>query len=290
MISIIITIYNREATVEAAIESCLNQTFKNYEIILVDDGSSDNSAKKVEKYLSGNVKYFYQHNQGAAAAKNRGVSEATYDYVTFLDSDDTYFSENTLQNISVHIRNRPDFICTKRILIRKKDSDIIAENNQIDSSIDFYKYMLESPLNYAGHNPYVFKKSCFLHAGGFDANSKWGDALIFWRRFFKLNPKIAIVAEPGYIYNQIDDNSVSRKRNSIYYETALDVMYRCYKENVRDIFSLKVEKNWQLIFMLYALKSRTPKNILKMIALLCTGRFYFIPKAIKYILETKVIK
>lgn len=290
MISIIITVFNRQDTVEAAIESCLSQNFSKYEIIIIDDGSTDQSAEKIEKYLCQNVRYFYQDNQGAASAKNRGVQEASYQYVTFLDSDDTYFSENTLKNISVHIESKPDFICTKRILIRKKDSDIIAENKQIDSSVNFYKFMLESPLNYAGHNPYVFKKSCFLQVGGFDANSKWGDALIFWRRFFKLNPKIAIVSEPGYIYNQIDDNSVSRKRNSSYYDTALEVMYRCYKENLRDIFSLKVEKNWQLIFILYALKSRTPKNILKMSVLLCTGRFYFIPRAIKYILETKVIK
>lgn len=69
MISIVITIYNRENTIEAAIESCLIQDFSHYEIILVDDGSTDNSAHKVEKYLCNNVKYFYQENQGAAAAK-----------------------------------------------------------------------------------------------------------------------------------------------------------------------------------------------------------------------------
>ena len=62
MISIVITIYNRENTIEAAIESCLIQDFSHYEIILVDDGSTDNSAHKVEKYLCNNVKYFYQEN------------------------------------------------------------------------------------------------------------------------------------------------------------------------------------------------------------------------------------
>ncbi|MDN8599604.1 glycosyltransferase family A protein [Citrobacter sp. S2-9] len=290
MISIIITVFNRQNTVEAAIESCLSQNFSEYEILIIDDGSTDQSADKIKKYLGKNVKYFYQENQGAAAAKNKGVHEANYEYVTFLDSDDIYFSENTLRNIFVLLKKEPDFICTKNILIRKSDSDIIADNKQISSDVDFYKFMLSSPLNYAGHNPYVFKKTLFLQAGGFDVNSKWGDALIFWRRFFKLNPKFAIVTEPGYIYNQIDNNSVSRKRSPEYYSTALDVMLRCYSENHKDIHLFKVEKSWHLIFMLYAIKSKSLRKVIKMAMLLCSGRFYFIPSAIRYLLETKVMK
>ncbi|MEL3229393.1 glycosyltransferase family A protein, partial [Escherichia coli] len=210
MISIVITIYNRENTIEAAIESCLIQDFSHYEIILVDDGSTDNSAHKVEKYLCNNVKYFYQENQGAAAAKNRGVAESQFEFVTFLDSDDMFSSPHTLGLIYEALRDNTDFVSFKQVVLRKKSGDVIRIDKQVSNNVDMKKHMLYSPLNYAGHHPYTFRKKFFLQAGGFDTRSKWGDALIFWRRFFKQDIKYKIIHDIGYIYNQVDSNSLSR--------------------------------------------------------------------------------
>ncbi|HFI8943975.1 glycosyltransferase family 2 protein [Escherichia coli] len=290
MISIIITVFNRQETIEAAIESCLTQDFSDYEVIIVDDGSTDQSSDKIKKYIGGKVRYFYQNNQGAAAAKNRGVKEARYEYITFLDSDDVFYSSNVLSRIFSTFDCNPDFICADRILIRKRECDTVSLNKQICSDSDFYKNMILSPLNYAGHNPYVFRKKMFLQIGGFDVNSKWGDALIFWRRFFKHHPKTIVIKEVGYIYNQVNNDSISRKRNSEYYLKALDVIYRCYLENKKDVFAIKGEKNWELIMFYYAIKAKSMAKSIEMFMILCSGRFYFIPKALKYLFFTKVMK
>ena len=90
-VSIIIPIYNVEKYLEECIESVLHQTYKNIEIILVNDGSPDNSdalCKKYEKKYN-NIKYIYQDNQGVSVARNNGLKNATGDFVYFLDADDT---------------------------------------------------------------------------------------------------------------------------------------------------------------------------------------------------------
>ena len=92
--SIIIAVYNVEKYIKETIESVINQTMdfeKNIEIILVDDGSTDNSAvicKEYAKKYSDNIKYLYQKNAGASAARNAGIKIARGKYYNFLDSDD----------------------------------------------------------------------------------------------------------------------------------------------------------------------------------------------------------
>lgn len=94
-VSVIIPAYNSENYIGRCIESLFAQTYKNIEIIVVNDGSKDNTEKAVKKYSQDyvNVKYVYQKNNGAAAARNHGLSLATGEYVTFCDSDDTLVPE-----------------------------------------------------------------------------------------------------------------------------------------------------------------------------------------------------
>ena len=95
LISVIIPAYNREQFVNKAIDSILAQTFKNWELLVVDDGSMDETASIVDDYCSRhpNSHYHYQPNQGVSVARNTGIEKATGQYVCFLDSDDTYDPE-----------------------------------------------------------------------------------------------------------------------------------------------------------------------------------------------------
>ncbi|MCB1025827.1 MAG: glycosyltransferase family 2 protein, partial [Acidobacteria bacterium] len=86
--SVIIPTYNRADKIARAIESARGQTFPNKQIIVVDDGSTDNTAEIVAKYPD--VKYFYQKNQKQAAARNAGLKFAKGDYIATLDSDDVW--------------------------------------------------------------------------------------------------------------------------------------------------------------------------------------------------------
>ncbi|MQB91537.1 glycosyltransferase family 2 protein [Limosilactobacillus reuteri] len=89
MISIIMPVYNVQNYVSACIESVLKQTYTNFELIIVNDGSTDNSLKKVENFVyDSRVKIFSQENQGLSGARNTGLKYAKGDYIYFIDSDD----------------------------------------------------------------------------------------------------------------------------------------------------------------------------------------------------------
>jgi glycosyltransferase involved in cell wall biosynthesis len=89
LVSVIVTCFNRQNYIGEAIESILHQTFDDYEIIVIDDGSVDGSAEICKGYGS-RVKYFFQENRGASDAKNSGVTRARGKYISFLDSDDIW--------------------------------------------------------------------------------------------------------------------------------------------------------------------------------------------------------
>ncbi len=90
MISVIIPLYNKSWTIERALSSVLAQTFQDFEIIIVDDGSTDDSATKVEKYLSERITLIAQPNAGPGAARNKGASVARGELLAFLDADDEW--------------------------------------------------------------------------------------------------------------------------------------------------------------------------------------------------------
>ena len=90
-ISVVIPVYKCEDTISKCIESILNQSYKNLEVILIDDGSPDNSGKICKEYSKrdNRVKVIHKKNGGVSSARNLGIDEATGDYITFIDSDDT---------------------------------------------------------------------------------------------------------------------------------------------------------------------------------------------------------
>ena len=92
LVSVVIPLYNREKTIQRAVDSVLNQTYENIEVIVVDDCSNDKSIEKLHKYeKDGRVRIFYQDkNSGANAARNRGIQEARGEYIAFQDSDDEW--------------------------------------------------------------------------------------------------------------------------------------------------------------------------------------------------------
>ncbi len=91
MISVIITTYNRSQFILRAIHSVLNQTIENYEIIVIDDGSTDDTSEVLASLIqTKKIKYFYQQNKGVSAARNAGVQFSRGEYLSFLDSDDEW--------------------------------------------------------------------------------------------------------------------------------------------------------------------------------------------------------
>lgn len=95
-VSVVIPTYNRAEKVQKGIASVLAQTFTDIEIVVVDDGSSDDTEGILKKVFGSRIRYFYQPNQGVSAARNRGIAEACGEWIAFLDSDD-YWDANKLK-------------------------------------------------------------------------------------------------------------------------------------------------------------------------------------------------
>lgn len=108
LVSVIIPTYNRETLVCRAIQSVLNQSYQNFEIIVVDDGSSDNTAEIVKNYIP-KTKYIYQENAGASAARNKGIDLAKGEWIAFLDSDDEWLPDKLTLQTDLLKRN-PDLV------------------------------------------------------------------------------------------------------------------------------------------------------------------------------------
>lgn len=107
MISVVIPLYNKASKIKSTLTSVLAQTYLNYEVVVVDDGSTDNSADIVRNFSDPRVRLIQQANAGVSAARNRGIIEAKGDFIAFLDADDRWAS-NFLLEISKLIDSYPE--------------------------------------------------------------------------------------------------------------------------------------------------------------------------------------
>lgn len=112
MISVIIPIYNTESYLEQCIQSVINQTYKDLEIILINDGSTDNSGLICQKWKEQDprIRYIKKENEGQGIARNLGIIRATGEYIIFVDSDD-YLDKNLISKVYHYISEQNADIC-----------------------------------------------------------------------------------------------------------------------------------------------------------------------------------
>ncbi len=113
MVSVIMPAFNRKKTVLDAVNSVLEQTYRNIELIVVDDGSTDGTAEVLSKIDDSRFKYVYQENAGACAARNRGIELARGEYIAFHDSDDIWHKDKIKKQIFIFEKINPDIVFCK---------------------------------------------------------------------------------------------------------------------------------------------------------------------------------
>ena len=116
--SVVIPLYNKEHYIAGTLRSVLTQTFPDYEVIVVDDGSTDNSLQACKTVQSDKIRIVQQANQGVSAARNKGIELAAGEYICFLDADDTWHPDY-LQNIETIVQKYPQsdiFVTAYRII------------------------------------------------------------------------------------------------------------------------------------------------------------------------------
>lgn len=218
LISIIVPIYKVEKYLKKCIESILKQTYKNIEIILVDDGSPDNCGKICDDYkqMDKRIKVIHKNNGGLSEARNYGIREAKGDYLLFVDSDD-FIAENIceilINNINKYSADMA--ICNfyyvfenkkaiKNEMSSKKDVQVLEKENIIREY--FLNYSVD--LNVAWNK--LYKKDIFKGKNAilFPVGKLHEDTYIMYKIYYNLN-RLVRINKPLYYYRQRNDSIIS---------------------------------------------------------------------------------
>ncbi len=205
LVSVIIPAFNSEKYITECIDSVLTQTYQNIEIIIVNDGSTDNTVDIVSEYKNDQIKLFHQKNSGAAAARNHGIKQASGVWIAFIDADDIWLPDK-LQKQLKHCANQgwshTDMFFhgdvypkhTKNTAFTSKHSGFILKNLLIENSI--------------GTSSVLIKKEILQELGGFNTDLR---ALQDWELWLRVAEKhqVCYFDEP-LVYYRVHSSSVSR--------------------------------------------------------------------------------
>ena len=184
LVSVIITTYNRREFVREAIESVQRQDFSDYEIIVVDDGSTDGTEEFLKEFNT--IHYFYQKNQGVSRARNQGLKLARGDYICFLDSDDLWLPRKLSIQTKV-MRKNPEInvTYTDEIWIRRGKRVNPKKKHQKYSGWIF-KHCL--PLCIISPSSVMLRREIFEEVGYFDENLPVCEDYDLWLRLAARHP------------------------------------------------------------------------------------------------------
>ena len=178
-ISVIIPTYNRAQRLKKAIDSVLAQSHRNFELILVDDGSDDNTAELIDKY-NADIVYIRQENRGPAAARNRGIEKAHHNLLAFLDSDD-WFAENKLETQIEAMDQNPSYLISHTDEIWYRNGQLLNQKlKHKKNSGDIFGQSLE--LCAVGMSTIMIRKEIFERYGLFDEEYPCCEDYEFWLR------------------------------------------------------------------------------------------------------------
>ena len=243
LISIVIPIYNAEKYLEQCLNSIKNQTYKNFEVIMVNDGSKDESETICKRFLEydARFRYFTKENGGVSSARNLGLDNVKGDFITFIDSDD-WIAENHLELLINSIK--------------KTNSDIVVScYKEFDNNIDTYYTIVytkqeKNLLNFEKMNRddflTIFPKLmsinvCFNNAVAklfrkelvnnlrFDTSIKYGEDLDFYFSLYLNVESISYVDELTYVY-RIHGDSTTSNFNQEYAEQELSIFKKMFKK------------------------------------------------------------
>lgn len=172
LITVIIPTYNREKTIIRSIESVLKQTYKNFEIIIVDDNSTDNTAEKIKNYINkySNIKYIkHSINKGGSAARNTGANMAKGKYLAFLDSDDEWLERKLEKQVIEFEKNdKVALVYTSFRVLDEKSGNIIRIHKNTKYDDILIKLLYRNVIGTT--SSILVKKECFDEVNGFNEN------------------------------------------------------------------------------------------------------------------------
>ena len=205
--SVIIPVYNRAKTIQRAIDSVLNQNYSPLEIIVIDDGSTDETPQIIEKY-GDKINIIHQANRGVSAARNKGIKAARGEWIALLDSDDEWLPHK-LKLQQDFILENGDFqiLQTEEIWIRHGKRVNPMKKHQKFGGHIFYQSL---PLCIISPSAVVFTQKLFQRYGGFDESLPVCEDYDLWLRI-SANEMVGFIPEPGILKYGGHDDQLSRQ-------------------------------------------------------------------------------
>ncbi|WP_299556127.1 glycosyltransferase family 2 protein [Seonamhaeicola sp.] len=216
--SVVIPLYNKSKYILNTITSVLNQTFQDFEIIVVDDGSTDDGFEKVSKIKNPKITLYKQENAGASVARNIGIEKSNSKYIALLDADD-FWHKNHLSELKRLIERFPEagLFCNNYEIKRNKNFITPASfnfkySNDLMILKDFFKANIISFIPTSSST--AFLKTSFKKIGSYDTFLRTGQDIDLWIRL-ALHYDVAFNPEVTMTYNNFDNTSLSKSNYNL---------------------------------------------------------------------------
>lgn len=297
-ISVIIPAYNMAELTVKAVESVLNQTYENIEIIVVDDGSTDNTRQRLISYAK-DIKYVYKKNGGACSARNLGISLSTGEYIGFLDCDDTYLPKKVELCVD-YLEKHPDFgfVHTAAYYVDRNDTILRTFSHRRSRRIGWIAKKL-LPRNYICNSTPLVRRVCFEKTGLFDETIFIPADWDMWLRLAEkyqvgyMNTPLTLYRMSGsYILNNVEK---SKQEEKLMLEKAFlrnpQIRSGFKKRLISDVY-LRCAIYYLLIGRFQKAKQELGQAIAKsktnFKAILLLGYFFISRKSLQFLIKKKV--
>lgn len=303
MVSVVIPVYQAAGHLENCLKSILNQTHKNKEIILIDDGSVDGSAKICDDYAARyrEIRCIHQKNKGVSCARNLGINMAQGQYILFVDSDD-YVDENYLKDavMAMQHENIDMYLCgfqavrKKGNIVERKQYPLLDEGEQLVANIgfDFIKLFQSNVLHAIGTK--VYRMDIIEKYGiRFEENWKYYEDVFFCLNYLYHCNRIYIQKKVMYFYQTDIANSLSKHKNNRKYENVHDtyrllarlikldrcdnkkkeLFYKLYLDDINTLLRLKLASQKYYNILINRLYKKFSKDSLYLNALRHAGKY-----------------
>ena len=209
--SVIIPLYNKANFVRQTVDSVLNQTYTDFEIIIVNDGSTDNSLAVVNEINDSRIRIFSKENGGVSVARNFGIEKSQNEYIAFLDADDLWLP-GFLETIKEMIKQSPQagiFAMGCTVIDNSGRSEIVSRRLAKGETLlieNYSKSLIKNEIPFTLTGTICIKKSLFDKTGVFREGIKRGEDLDMWLRLSLVSP-IMWKNESKTIYNKVSENN-----------------------------------------------------------------------------------
>ena len=235
-VSIIIPTYNRAHLIKDAVESVLNQTYQYFELIVIDDGSTDNTREVLAVYKD-KLTYIYQDNQGRSSARNHGIKLAQGEYIAFLDSDDVWFLDKLERQVPVLESAPPNVVLVHgfKCIVDKNLQPVPGWELKLRKLYTLAEKGEETYENYLYFNciftsAILVRKTAIIEIDGYDASIGSLEDFDLYLRLLLKNYDFAFISEPPVIkYRWHEDNTDEISSNYGYLRVYEKHLHECLK-------------------------------------------------------------